>query len=81
MDKQKSNYTKEEEIAIEQRTIDFITKTPDASRTRIAKYAGVGISVLKRLEKKGNFKLPLPMTPKQIRRKTNWTNKLGNLSK
>jgi len=81
MDKQRSKYTAEEEIVIEQRTIDYIKRTPNASRARIAKYAGVGIEVLKRLEKKGNFKLPPPMTSKQIKKQTNWTDMLGSLSK
>jgi len=74
MDKQRSNYTAEEEIIIEQRAIEYMKKKNNDSRTRIALYAGVGIAVLERLEKNGNFKLPKPMTPKQIRKTFNWTN-------
>ena len=68
--KQRSNYTKEEEMVIEKRAIEYMEKKPNASLTRVAIYAGVGVTVLERLEKNGNFKLPKPMTSKQIR-KTN----------
>jgi|TARA_R110000803_G_scaffold124736_2_gene192464 hypothetical protein len=70
MEKQRSNYTDEEEIVIEKRAIEYMQKKPNASRTRVAIYAGVGVAVLERLEKNGNFKLPKPMTSKQVR-KTN----------
>jgi hypothetical protein len=70
----RSRYTKEEEDTFEKRAIEYIKNKPDASRKKIADYAGVGISVLERLEKNGNFKLPKPMSVKQIRKKFNWTN-------
>jgi len=74
MDKQRSHYTKEEEAKFIVRAKDFIKRKPEASRKRVADYAGVGLTVLERLEKNGAFKLPKPMTSKQIR-KTNkdWT--------
>ena len=45
MDKQRSNYTQEELQTFEQRAVEFIKKNPNANRTRIANYAGVGITV------------------------------------
>lgn len=68
--KQRSHYTEEEEKEFEKRVVEYMKKKPNANKTRIAIYAGVGISVLERLEKNGNFKLPEPLTAKQIR-KTN----------
>jgi hypothetical protein len=68
MEKQRSHYTNDELKVFEERAKDFIERKPEASRKRIADYAGVGISVLERLEKNGNFKLPKAMTSKQIRR-------------
>jgi len=80
MEKQRSKYTNEEELIIEQRAIEYIKRKPNASRTRIAIYAGAGVSVLERLEKNGNFKLPKPMSVKQIRKQSDWGNLLGKLS-
>ena len=65
-----SNYTNEELVVFEERAKDFIKRKPEASRKRVSDYAGVGLTVLERLEKNGAFKLPKPMTSKQIR-KTN----------
>jgi predicted protein tyrosine phosphatase len=79
MSKQRSNYTAEELEVFKQRTIDFIQKHPDANRSRISRYAGVGISVLEKLEKTGAFKLPKPMNPKQVRKTHDWGNMLGSL--
>ena len=74
MGKQRSNYTSDELKVFEKRAKEFIERKPNASRAKISIYSGVGISVLERLEKNGAFKLPKPMTSKQIR-KTNkdWT--------
>jgi len=79
MTKQRSNYTQEELDVFKQRAIDFIEKHPDANRTRIANYAGVGISVLQKMEKAGAFKLPKPMNAKQVRKTHNWGDMLGSL--
>jgi hypothetical protein len=79
MDKQRSNYTQEELQKFEQRAIEFIKKNPKANRTRIANYAGVGITVLVKLSKNGTFKLPEPMNPKQVRKTHDWGNMLGSL--
>ena len=54
-------------------------KKPDASRARVAKYAGVGLNVLERFESEGKLKLPKPMTSKQIRNKYKWTDVLGKM--
>ena len=54
--KQRSHYTEEEEKEFEKRVVEYMKKKPNANKTRIAIYAGVGISVLERLEKNGNFK-------------------------
>jgi len=73
MEKQRSHYSNEELIVFEERAKDFIKRKPEASRKRVADYAGVGLSVLERLEKNGNFKLPKAMTSKQIRKiNKNW---------
>ena len=68
MKMQRNFYSDEQLKTFEERAKDFIERKPEASRKRIADYAGVGISVLERLEKNGNFKLPKAMTSKQIRR-------------
>ena len=73
MEKQRSHYSNEELVVFEERAKDFIKRKPEASRKRVADYAGVGLSVLERLEKNGNFKLPKAMTSKQIRKiNKNW---------
>ena len=68
MKMQRNFYSDEQLKTFEERAKDFIERKPEASRKRIADYAGVGIGVLERLEKNGNFKLPKSMTSKQIRR-------------
>jgi hypothetical protein len=73
MEKQRSHYTNDELKVFEERAKDFIQRKPEASRKRVADYAGVGLAVLERLEKNGNFKLPKVKTSKQIRRiNKNW---------
>lgn len=68
MKMQRNFYSDEQLKTFEERAKDFIERKPEASRKRIADYAGVGIVVLERLEKNGNFKLPKAMTSKQIRK-------------
>tara|TARA_R110002050_G_scaffold152028_1_gene279353 strand:- start:145 stop:378 length:234 start_codon:yes stop_codon:yes gene_type:complete len=72
-----TKYTKEEEDVFEQRVIEYIKKKPNASRRKVSDYAGVGIAVLERLEKNGNFVLPKPMTSKQVRKLHGWTDSLN----
>jgi len=73
MDKQRSHYTKEEEAKFIVRAKEFMARKPEASRARISIYAGVGISVLERLQEVGEFKLPKPKTKKQVRHiNKNW---------
>jgi len=73
-EKQRSNYTHEEEQNFIVRAKDFITRNPEANRTRISGYVGVGVGVLLRLEASGEFKLPKAMTTRQVRKKGNWGN-------
>jgi hypothetical protein len=76
----KRHHYKEEEYAeFLSRAIEFMEKKPDASRARVANYAGVGLSVLERFEKEGKLTLPKPMTKKQVRNKYNWADTLGKL--
>ncbi len=74
-----SHYSQEEQEEFLTRAIEFMQKKPDASRARVAKYAGVGLSVLERFESEGKMKLPKPMTSKQIRNKYKWTDILGKM--
>ena len=73
------HYREEEYDKFLARAIEFMEKKPDACRTRIAKYAGVGLSVLERFEREGKLTLPKPMTKKQINNKYKWQNTLGKL--
>ena len=73
------HYKEEEYEKFLARAIEFMKKKPDACRTRIAKYAGVGLSVLERFESEGKLTLPKPMTKKQINNKYKWQNTLGKL--
>ena len=74
-----SHYSQEEQEEFLTRAIEFMKKKPDASRARVAMYAGVGLSVLERFEKEGKLTLPKPMTKKQARNKYNWADTLGKL--
>ena len=74
-----SHYSQEEQEEFLTRAIEFMQKKPDASRARVAKYAGVGLNVLERFESEGKLKLPKPMTSKQIRNKYKWTDVLGKI--
>ena len=73
------HYKEEEYDKFLARAIEFMEKKPDASRARIAKYAGVGLSVLERFESEGKLTLPKAMTKKQVRNKYNWADTLGKL--
>jgi hypothetical protein len=75
-----SHYSQEERDEFLARAIEFMQKKPDASRARVAKYSGVGMSVLERFEKEGKLTLPKPMTKKQVRNKYKWINTLGKLN-
>ena len=73
------HYKEEEYDKFLARALEFMKKKPDACRTRIAKYAGVGLSVLERFESEGKLTLPKAMTKKQVRNKYKWTDALGKL--
>ena len=73
------HYKEEEYDKFLARALEFMKKKPDACRTRIAKYAGVGLSVLERFESEGKLTLPKPMTKKQVRNKYKWQDTLGKL--
>ena len=75
----KRHYREEEYNEFLARAIEFMKKKPDASRARVAMYAGVGISVLERFEREGKLTLPKPMTKKQVRNKYKWADTLGKL--
>ena len=75
----KRHYREEEYNEFLARALEFMEKKPDACRTRIAKYAGVGLSVLERFESEGKLTLPKPMTKKQVRNKYKWTDALGKM--
>ena len=73
------HYREEEYDKFLARAIEFMEKKPDASRARVAMYAGVGISVLERFEREGKLTLPKTMTKKQVKSKYKWQNTLGKL--
>jgi len=75
----KKHYRDKEYDEFLARAIEFMEKKPDACRARVAKYAGVGISVLERFESEGKLTLPKPITKKQIRGKHSWMDELGKL--
>ena len=75
-----SIYTPEELDTIIQRVNQFKEENSNATRASLARYAGVDISVLKRLEKQGKLELPKPLTRQQARRRTiDWAKTLGKL--
>ena len=69
-----NKYNKEQEEEFIKRAKEFIERKPNSSRAKIAIYSGCDVTVLERLQDIGGFKLPKPMTPKQIRKTFNWTN-------
>jgi len=74
-----SHYSQEEQDEFLARAIEFMEKKPDACRARVAKYAGVGLSVLQRFESEGKMTLPKAITKKQIRGKHSWMDELGKI--
>ena len=72
----RSHYSEKEQEEFVTRAIEFMKKNPDASRARVAKYSGVGVSFLERMEEQGKLVLPKVMTKKQIRSSSFWTQSL-----
>ena len=65
-------YSTEERAKIINRAKDYMQRKPDAPRTKVATYAGVGLSVLIRWAKEDDFVIPEPITSKQRMAKTPW---------
>ncbi len=65
-------YSIEEREKIINRAKDYMQRKPDAPRTKVATYAGVGLSVLIRWAKEDDFVIPEPITSKQRMEKTPW---------
>ena len=76
-----AQYTQEKYKEFAIRAKEFIEKNPDASRKRIADYAGVHAGALDRLSKDYGFVMPKAMNPQQTRKASNWGTILGGLSK
>ena len=76
-----SRYTKEKYDEFGMRAKEFIEKNPEASRSRIASYAGVYAGTLDRIQEEYGFVMPKPMTPQEKRKASNWGTILGGLSK
>lgn len=76
----RQHYPQEKYDEFLERAIRFMKENPNASRAKIAIYAGVGIGVLERFEKEGKLKLPPVLTSKQARARSNWATSLGQLS-
>lgn len=76
-----SKYAKEKYDEFAKRAKEFIEKNPDASRSRVASYAGVSAGTLDKLAKSYEFNMPKALTPQQARRASNWGTILGELSK
>ena len=66
------SYTTEEKEKIINRAKDYMQRKPDAPRTKVATYAGVGLSVLIRWAKEDGCVIPEPITSKQRMKKTPW---------
>ena len=65
-------YSTEEREKIINRAKEYMQRKPDAPRTKVATYAGVGLSVLIRWAKEDDFVIPEPITSKQRMAKTPW---------
>ena len=74
-------YTKEKYDEFGKRAKEYIEKNPNASRSKIAAYAGVYCGALDKIQKEYDFTMPKALTPKQSRKKSNWGTMLGGLSK
>lgn len=75
-------YTKEYLDIIIKKIEQYKKNYPEVTRTKIATYSNVDISVLKRLEKEGKLELPKPKIKKTQKRKRiiNWAKLLGNFN-
>jgi ABC-type nitrate/sulfonate/bicarbonate transport system substrate-binding protein len=78
--KRKQERQQERETAIK-RAKEFIAKNPDASRKRVADYAGVSVTTLDKISETSDFTMPKALTPQQTRKASNWGTILGGLSK
>ena len=76
-----TKYTKEKYDEFAKRAKEFIEKNPDASRSRIASYAGIYEGALDKLQQEYGFTMPKALIPKEARKKSNWGTILGGLSK
>ena len=76
-----TKYTQDKYLEFATRAKEFIKKNPDASRSRVASYAGVSAGTLDKLAKSYEFNMPKALTPQQARRASNWGTILGGLSK
>ena len=65
-------YSTEEKEKIINRAKEYMQRKPDAPRTKVATYAGVGLSVLIRWAEENDFVIPEPITSKQRMAKTPW---------
>ena len=65
-------YSTEEKEKIINRAKEYMQRKPDAPRTKVATYAGVGLSVLIKWAKENDFVIPEPITSKQRMAKTPW---------
>jgi len=76
-----STYTPEQLDVIVERVQQYKTENSDATRASLARYAGVDISVLRKLEKQGKLELPKPLTRQQARKRrtVDWAKTLGKL--
>ena len=74
------HYTPEEKQTFIDRANEFMIKRPEASRARVAKYAGCAVTILQKWEVLGLLKLPPVMTKKQTRSQFNWADTLGKMS-
>ena len=76
-----SMYTEEQLNIIIERVQQHQAENPKATRASLARYAGAGVSVLKRLEKQGELELPKPITRQQQRKRgIDWAKTLGRLN-
>ena len=71
VEKKRQEREEQKEIAIK-RALEYMKRKPDAPRTKVATYAGVGLSVLIRWAKEDDFVIPEPITSKQRMAKTPW---------
>ena len=76
-----TSYTPEQLNTIVERVQQHKTENLKATRASLARYAGVSVSVLQRLEKQGKLELPKPITRQQQRKRgIDWAKTLGRLN-